>query len=291
VSESALLSPDFLRRLAKLRLLARRKFAGAAGGTRRSTRRGSSAEFADHRPYYPGDDVRRIDWNAYARLEELVLRLFVAEEDLTLYLLLDTSRSLGFGSPLTKLDVAKRVAAALGYIGLTGSERVSVVPFSSTLLPPLPPSRGSRRVGGLLRYLDALQPSGETDLSRAVDQFLARSPRPGLVAVISDLLDPAGYERAIDRLAGEKHEPAIFHVLDTEELDPTPGGDLVLVDAERGARVEVTLDARALRAYRARVQAFLAGAAAYAKKRGFSYVRVGGDVAFEEALVSYLRAA
>jgi len=287
---SSLLEPDFLRRLARLRLLARRRFAGSAGGARRSTRRGSSAEFADHRPYYPGDDVRRIDWNAYARLEELVLRLYVAEEDLTLYLLVDSSQSLALGAP-PKIDVAKRVAAALGYVALSGSERVSVVPFGPGIRSPMAPVRGRRRIGALLRFLDELEPSGETDLSRAVDELLVRRPRPGLVAIVSDLFDPNGFERPIDRLLGERHEPAIFHVLDREELDPTPGGDLVLLDSERGSKVEVSLDARAVAAYRARVSAFIAGVTLYAKRRGVSYVRVGGDVAFEDALLEYLKAA
>ena len=287
---SSLLEPDFLRRLARLRLMVRRRFAGAAGGARRSLRRGSSAEFADHRPYYLGDDVRRIDWNAYARLEELVLRLFVAEEDLTLYLLVDASRSMGTGEP-PKLDVAKRIAAALGYVGLSGSERVSVLPWSAGIRAPLPPVRGKRRIGTLLRHLDALEPSGETDLSRSVDEILARRTRPGLVAVVSDLLDPGGYQRALDRLLVERHEVAVFHVLSAQELDPEPGGDLVLVDAERGSRVEVSLDARAVRAYRARLSAFLAEAEAWAKRRGVAYVRAGGDVAIEEALLEYLKAA
>jgi uncharacterized protein (DUF58 family) len=286
---STLLDPAFLRRLARLRLAARRRFAGQAGGARRSVRRGASAEFADHRPYFAGDDVRRIDWNAYARLEELVLRLYVADDDLTLYLLLDTSGSLAVGTP-PKFDVARRIAAALGYLGLTGSERVAVIPFAGGVGRALPPARGARRVGALLRHLDALTPGGETDLARAVEQFLAGSPRPGIVAVMSDLLDPGGYERPLDRLASARHEPVIFHVLDAEELAPTPGGDLVLIDAERGARIEVTLDARALAAYRARLDAFLAGVRAYAKKRGFSYVFAGGDVPFEESLLAWLRA-
>jgi uncharacterized protein (DUF58 family) len=285
-----LLDPDFIRRLARLRVLARRRFAGAAGGARRSTRRGSSAEFADHRPYYAGDDVRRIDWNAYARLEELVLRLYVAEEDLTVHLLVDTSLSMSVGEP-PKIDVAKRVAAAIGYVALAGSERVSVVPWSSSIAAPLAPTRGKRRVGTLLRYLDALEPTGETDLARSVDELLARRPRAGVAVVVSDLLDPNGYQRSIDRLISERFEPAIFHVLDPEEMNPEPGGDLVLVDSERGARVEVSLDDRAVRAYRGRLLAFLEGAEAYAKKRGIAYVRVFGDVALEDALLEYLRAA
>ena len=287
---TSLLDPDFLRRLARLRLMVRRRFAGAAGGARRSVRRGSSAEFADHRPYYSGDDVRRIDWNAYARLEELVLRLYVAEEDLTLYLLVDASRSMAVGDP-PKIDVAKRIAAALGYVGLSGSERVAVVPFGAGIRAPLPPVRGKRRIGTLLRHLDGLEATGATDLSRATEEILARRMRPGLVAVVSDLLDPGGYQRPLDRLIAERHEVALFHVLAADELDPEPGGDLVLVDSERGTRVDVSLDARAIRAYRARLAAFLSEAEAWAKRRGVAYVRVAGDVGIEEALLEYLKAA
>lgn len=286
---ASLLEPDFLRRLARLRLAVRRRFAGATSGARRSKNRGSSAEFAEHRPYFPGDDVRRIDWNAYARLEELVLRLFVAEEDLSLYLLLDTSASMGVGEP-RKLDVAKRLAAGLGYVGLSGSERVAVMPFAARLARPLPASRGRKRVGPLLRFLDELEPSGETDLSRAVDEFLSRSPRPGLVVVLSDFLDPSGFTRPLDRLVADKHEPVLFHVLDREELDPTPGGDLELLDSERGRKVEVSLDARAVRAYRARLAAFLAELEGYAKKRGLFYGRAG-ERTFEDVLVDYLARA
>lgn len=286
----SLLEPDFLRRLARLRLAVRRRFAGVASGARRSRKKGSSAEFAEHRAYYPGDDVRRIDWNAYARLEELVLRLFVAEEDLSLYLLVDGSASMGIGAAGgdRKIDTARRIAAGLGYVGLSGSERVAVMPFASALTSPFPPARGRRRIGALLRHLDALEPSGGTDLSRAVDQFLARLPRPGLVAVISDFLDPGGFTRPLDRLIGERHEPVLFQVLDREEIDPTPGGDLELLDAETGAKVEVSLDERAVRAYRARLAAFCAELASYARKRGLHYARIGDARAFEDVLIDYL---
>ncbi len=286
-----LLDPAFVRRLAKLAVVARRRFAGASAGARRSTRRGSSAELADHRAYTAGDDVRRIDWNAYARLEELVLRLFVAEEDLSVYLLVDASASLALGEP-PKIDAAKRLAAGIGYVALHGSDRVSVWPFADAgAKVAMPPARGRKQVGRLLRALDAITPLGETDLARAVEALLARRPRPGLVAVVSDFLDPAGYERALDRLIAERHEPVLFHVVDPEELDPRPGGDLLLVDAERGRELEVTLDERALRAYRARVAAFLAELEGYAKKRGLFYVRVGTGADFEGALLRYLRAA
>jgi uncharacterized protein (DUF58 family) len=244
-------------------------------------------EFKDHRAYSRGDDVRRIDWNAYARLEELVLRLYIAEEDLTIHLLIDRSRSLSFGSP-PKIDVAKRAAAAIGYVGLTGSERVSVVPFGDGVDSPLPPSRGRRAVGSLLRHLENLEADGATDLERTVQQFLARRPKPGLVALFSDLLDPAGFERPIDRLLSEHHEPVIFLILDEAEPPVDRGVDLVLVDSERGTSVEVTLDGAARKAYRARLDAFVEEVESYGKRRGVSTVRLGRDIDLEERLISYL---
>jgi uncharacterized protein (DUF58 family) len=283
----SLLDPDFIRRLDRLKVVSQRRFAGASAGARRSTRRGASVEFKDHRPYYRGDDVRRIDWNAYARLGELVLRLYVAEEDLTIHLLVDRSRSLAFGNP-PKIEVAKRAAAALGYVGLAGSERVTVVPFAAGVSAPLPPGRGRRYVGPLLRFLEGIEPDGATDLARTVDQFLARRPRPGVVALIGDLLDPAGFERPLDRLLSERHEPVLLHVLDEEEPPADHGADLVLVDSERGARVEVTLDVAARRAYRARVEAFAGEVAAYARRRGVTCVRLGGATPFEDALLELL---
>ncbi len=287
---SSLLDPEFIRRLARLRLLARKRFAGAAGGARRSTRKGQSVEFADHRPYAPGDDIRRIDWNAYARLEELVLRLYIAEEDLSVYLLLDTSASLGHGTP-PKLETAARLAAALAYVGLSGSERVGVVPFADGMGAPLAPTRGKGRIGHVLRFLDGLSAGGETDLARTVETFLARRPRPGLVVLLSDLLDPGGYQRPLDRLMGQRHEPVIFHVLSEDEVRPTPGGDFSLVDSERGTAVDVSLDHRAIEAYQKRVAAFVESIAAYCRRRGISYIPAFGEVDLEGALLEYLRGA
>lgn len=286
----SLLDPAFIRRLAKLAVVARRRFAGAAAGARRSTRRGSSAELADHRAYSPGDDTRRIDWNAYARLEELVLRLFVAEEDLGVTLLVDRSASLALGDP-PKIDAAKRIAAGIGYVALSGSDRVSVWPFAETARLAMPPARGRKQIARMLAALDAIEPAGDTDLSRAVDAFLARRARPGLVVIVSDFLDPSGYARPLDRLIAERHEPVLFHVVDREELDPTPGGDLILVDSESRREVEVSLDERAIRAYRARVAAFLAELEGYAKKRGLFYGRVETGAEIDEAMLAYLRAA
>lgn len=284
---TTLLDPGFLRRLSRLRLVVRRRLAGSSAGARRSLRRGSSAEFAEHRPYHLGDDVRRIDWNVYARLEELVLRLFVAEDDLALYLLVDRSASLGVGRP-PKIELAKQVAAALGYVGLSGSERVTVVPFSDDVDPPFPPARGRRAIGALLRYLERIEARGETNLARAVERFLARSPRPGLVAVVSDFLDPGGFRQPLDRLLASKHEPVLFQVLDREELDPTPGDDLTLLDAETGRTVEVSIDPRALAAYQKRLQAFFAEIEGYARQRGLFYGRIDAHHPLDTTVLAYL---
>jgi hypothetical protein len=169
---------------------------------------------------------------------------------------------------------------------------VSVWPFAEGLRPlAMAPSRGRKQTARLLTALDAVEAGGRTDLSRAVEAFLARRPRPGLVVVISDFLDPQGFARPVDRLIAERHEPALFHVVDREELEPPLGGDLLLVDSERGHELSVTLDERTLRAYRARVAAFLAELEGYAKKRGLHYGRVTSGADFEDALLDFLRAA
>lgn len=288
--EGSLLDPDFLRRLARLRMLVQRRLAGSSAGARLTTRRGQSVEFADHRRYALGDDPRRIDWNAYARLGELVVRLYVAEEDLTLHLLVDSSASLGVGAP-PKIRVAKKLAAALGYVALAGGDRVTVAPFGAGLGPASPPRRGRRGVGLFLRRLDRIGASGETDLHRTVEQFLAQKPRPGVVALFTDLFDPAGYRRPLERLVAARHEVVLFHVLDADELDPPASGDVAFVDSERGERVDLTLDSRVVAAYRRRLAAFLEDVESFAKRRGIRYVRVGGDVEPEQALLRYLGAA
>lgn len=287
---SSLLDAEFLRRLERLRLAARRRFAGASGGARASLRRGASVEFADHRAYSAGDDIRRIDWNAYARLEELVLRLYVAEEDLRIYLLVDSSASMGFGEP-SKLVMAQRLAAALSYVALCGSERVSVIPWAAKAAAASAPARGRGRVGSTFRFLENIRADGETDLGACVEAMIARRMRPGLVMIMSDFLDPAGYETPIDRLLASRFEPALFHVLSEEEVAPTLDGDHRFVDSENGSYVDLSMDPHVLDAYDARLTAFLNGLESYARKRGVRYARLVGHAAFETLLTDYLRAS
>src|SRR5437588_8202963 len=166
-STPPLLDPEFLARLEQLELVSRKIFLGRMKGERRSKRKGQSVEFADYRNYVVGDDLRFLDWNLYARLDRLFLRLFLEEEDLHVYLLIDNSLSMSFGSP-TKLHYAKQVAAALGFIGLVNLDRVVVEAFNDRLVQSLPPLRGRRSMWRLMEFLQKLEPAGPSDLAKSL---------------------------------------------------------------------------------------------------------------------------
>ena len=176
----------FLRKLEYLSIVARRVFGGGLRAERRSRKVGAGIEFADHRDYAPGDDLRYVDWAIYARLERLLLRLFQEEEDLHVYLLIDRSASMAASG---KLDQATRIAAALAYVGLANLDRISVVPFSSDTQPVVRPKRGRGAVLPILKFLEALEPHGSTSLLAAAEAFVRRAPRPGLAVLISDFYD------------------------------------------------------------------------------------------------------
>lgn len=266
-----LLDPALLRRLEQLSLVNRRRLASSNKGERRSVRRGSSLEFVDYRQYSPGDDLRQIDWNVYGRHNHLVLKLFEDEEVLSVHLLLDKSRSMDWGAP-NKLLYSRQVAAALGYVALTGYDNVEVLQFSTKGQEHFGPGRGRSGIAGLFRFLgNDGQPAGNTDLDGSLRAFAARPRVPGLVLLFTDLLDPGGYEHALVRLRQQRHEVLLFHVLCAEELRPTVEGDLRLVDRESGEAVEVTLDRRALDAYHERLTAWLAGVAGFCRRHSIGY--------------------
>ncbi|MEZ4405276.1 MAG: DUF58 domain-containing protein [Polyangiales bacterium] len=277
-AHSSLLDPETVRALDRLRLELRRRVEGARAGDRRSTRRGASVEFAEHRPYAPGDDPRRVDWNVFSRLGELVVRLSVAEEDVTLHLLVDASRSMAEGEP-SKLHRARRLAAALGYLCLTGSERVALTVTSKGAARPGDALRGRRRVGELLARLDALAPEGEAAMERAVDAVLSGVGRKAGVAVaLTDFLDEAGSaQRAVRRLCAARHETVAVHLLSEAELSPPMMGEVDLVDSETGQALQLTVDDDALVAYRARLDAWVSELDADLRRRGARYVRAFGD--------------
>jgi uncharacterized protein (DUF58 family) len=278
----------FLRQLERLKLLLRQAVRGGLKGGRRSVKRGRSVEFADYREYTLGDDLRQLDWNVYARLERLFVKLFVEEEDVTISILVDASASMASGRP-EKLLFAKRAAAALGTIGLASEDRVVVSALSGRAGRRHVALRGSGRVLRLLAELSAIGPAdGPTDLLAAVRHAGAQLRGRGLVILISDLLDPSA-DRVIRDLAATGSELVVIHVLSPEEIDPLLEGDLRLVDSESGAGVDVTVDLSTLDDYRTRLATWRDGFADLAVKRRASYVPVGSDLPIADLVFAELR--
>jgi uncharacterized protein (DUF58 family) len=283
-----LLDPDFVRELEALRRRLQVLVQSGASGERVARRKGGSAEFQEHRPYAPGDDLRRVDWSAFARTGEPVLKLFRAEEDTVLRLLVDASASLGFGDP-QKLEVARRVAAAIGYLGLANGQRVQVLVAREAAATAA--SRGLERVGvprrgrdalpALLRDLSAPLAGGAVDLGRALDTTLQRSARPGLLVVLSDFFDPGPVTRALTRAAAAGHQLALVQVLAREEIEPSYEGDFRLVDAETETALELSMDATAIDAYVARLAGLIEELRSWARKHRASFVRITNDEPLE----------
>ena len=285
--EDELLTPDFLRKIERLSLVARRVFPGRLRGERRSTKRGSSVEFADYRDYSMGDDFRRVDWNVYARLDKLFLKLFVEEEDLHVYVLVDASRSMDFGSP-RKLLYAKRIAAALSYIALSNLDRVGISALDGGLARTLSPKRGKQSAMALFGWLRALSAGQHTDLAASMRDFSLRTTQPGLVIVISDFFDP-GYQKGLSALLSRKFDLMVIHMLDHEEVSPSVVGDLMLVDSETDERREITVTQTLLRRYKQRLAEFCGGIEGYCSRHGCNYVRVTNQSPFEDLILNYLR--
>jgi uncharacterized protein (DUF58 family) len=288
-AHTSLLDPAFLQRLEALSLVSRRRVRGRQHGERRSLVRGRGIEFDDYRAYDPGDDYRYIDWNIASRLDRFFVKLFSEEEDLDVRLLVDSSRSMAAGAPVSKLLLAKQLAAAIGYIGLVNLDRLDVGVFSSGPGPRLSRLRGRARAFDLLRFLDGVVPEGTTDLSLAVRRTLDASPRRGLLVVISDLLDPHGYEAGLLRARHHRMQTFVIHVLADDELAPRLSGELRLVDAETRRAVDVTVDADALRAYTAARDAYLEGIQRFCFRHGIDYLRTTTSVAVDALVLRYLR--
>jgi uncharacterized protein (DUF58 family) len=245
-------------------------------------------EFADYRAYGHGDDLRYVDWNIYGRLDRLHVKLFIDEEDLCLHLLVDASASMGFGAP-SKLDYAVRLAAALGFVGLVNHERVGLGLLRERVGEGWPPTRGRGQILPMMNFLSSVQPGGGTSLDEGLGNYAKRARESGLVVVISDLLDPAGYERGVRALLERRFDVHMVHLLDPEEMNPTLGGDLRLIDSETGELRDLTVDAEALRDYRERLRAFLERAESFCRAREIGYHRVVTDTPVEAFVVAQLR--
>lgn len=283
-----LLTPEFTAKLEALGVVSRKLLAGRMHGERRSPRRGESLEFADHRPYSPGDDLRRLDWNAYGRLERLFLKLFLAEEDLSLYLLLDGSKSMDFGRP-HKFEQARRLVAALAYVGLVNMDRVSLSVWSGGKERFLTDLRGKSQTRRLFRFMEACWPGGRMVLEEAVRRFLLRRKRPGVLVLVSDFLAPEGYEEPLRLCVARRMETFALHVLSPEEVEPQPTGDVKLLDSETGDAVDITVSPRLYDAYAKTLRGYCAGLREFCTRRGISYLFTSTEVPVERLVLHYLR--
>jgi uncharacterized protein (DUF58 family) len=283
-----LLDPEFLHKLEQLELVSRKIFVGRMKGERKSKRRGSSVEFADHRNYAIGDDLRHIDWNVYGRLDKLFLKLFLEEEDLHFYTMLDTSLSMDFGDP-TKLHYGKQVAAALAFIGLVNHDRVVLDTFSTKLEAAMPSVRGRSQMWRVVQYLDQLTCSGGSNLTAAAKAFAIKHTGKGIVVVISDFLDKGGYEDALRYLLARNMDIYVVHVLSREEVEPELVGDLRLVDAEDDDIAEITVSAPLLKRYKDNLNAFVGGLKDWCTRRGITYIFTTNQNPFDKLILNYLR--
>lgn len=279
---------EFLKKLERLRLIAKRLSWAGAKGEHPASRKGFSLEFSDYRRYQKGDDLRYVDWNVYRRLERLLVKVFTAEEEMNVYLLVDTSRSMGEGRA-PKIVYAKKVAAALGYVGLKNLDRVGGASFSAALHAPLTLGRGRKHILGLFNFLSKLTCAGETNLRAAIHSFTNLFPHPGLVVVVSDLFDPAGWRTALEELATKKYQLLVVHIVDEQELSPNLAGDILLSDVESGRERRFFLDVDLARRYREELQHYFSEIEAVCASRGIDYLRTSTAVPFDEFVLQALR--
>ncbi len=284
----ALLSPDVLAKLETLDFVSRKIFQGHVLGARRSTRKGRSVEFADYRNYVQGDDLRFVDWNIVARLDRLFVKLFLEEEDLHFYALVDSSPSMDFGEP-TKLQTARQIAAALGFIGLIRSHRVCIETLGQGLRTPSPVWRGRHNAWRMFEHISAPAPTERASLLDGVRNFGLRHPGRGILVLITDLMDKQGYEDALRYLSARRFDTYVVHVLSREELQPDVEGELRLIDAEDEQAVEITVGEPLVKAYDRTLKAFLREAEEFCTRRGLHYVFVDNQSPVEKTISETLR--
>lgn len=323
-----LLDSRLIAQISSLDLTSRKIFAGKLKGERRSKKKGESVEFADHRPYVSGDDLRHIDWNIFGRLDRLFLKLFMEEEDLSLHVVIDATESSDCGSP-HKFAYAQKLAMALGYIGLVNLNRVAVTALGGLYAPPGSGSgpasaprdrgaadaptpnatagpgpgpdddgpamhhirdlRGRRRVADLARFLCSIRPGGSVDFPSAAKRLALSRRGRGVMIVISDFFMKEGYEDGLRLLVGRGYDLFALQALSPQEVEPDITGDLRLVDVEDGDRAEITVSAPLLRRYKQNLAAYCDGLRAFCARREITALTVRTDTPHDTLLLDYLR--
>lgn len=287
-------SADFFARLERVRLRARKVHSGTLRAERRSRRSGSSLEFADYRNYAPGDDLRRIDWSIYGRIERLMTRMYEEEEDMDVSILLDSSASMRWkrhrGDNASKWTAAHRLAAALTYLGLHGLDRIILGYFDSSLRTLSTRLRGKAAFAQAVEFLKH-PPGGsfETDLLNSLDQFVKKTRRKGLIIVLSDFLDPRGYENALSPIIGRHFSLHVIHLAHPGEVEPKETGDLLLRDSETGQEIAVTVHPRLLTACKEEFEKLQSGFQSWCTRNGSGYTFVRSDSSLEDIVLRQFR--
>ena len=276
-----------MRKLEYLAIVSKR-FSGQFKAERRSKKLGSGLEFADYRGYVAGDDFRHLDWKTYLRLGRLLLRLYEEEEDLPIYLFVDCSQSMAYGSP-SKIDYARKVAAALCYIGLANLDRVTVVAYADGIRNEMSPQRGKNQIFRVFQFLAEVTTGGETNGREAFKMFCTGSRRRGLAVVISDFFDPTGFEYGLDMLRYYRHDVFVLQVAAHEDVDPRVRGQIQLVDSENHQSQELTVTPTLVDAYRKEMDRYSEEIRRHCLKYQLGYVRTVTEFPFEELILQVFR--
>ena len=279
-----LLSVEFRRRIDRLHLHSRSVFRGKFKGERRSTNKGTGVEFADYRVYELGNDLHHVDWNVYARLDRLFIKLFRAEEDLPVSILLDNSKSMDFGEP-TKFSQAKQLAAALGYIGLAGLDRVAIHVFSNHARAIVPPTYGKAQFLRMSKALEAVNVGGQTDMATCLKYLITHSRQAGAAVIISDFLDINSYTSSLKQLLARKFDLTLIQILADAEINPQLLGEWRLEDSETGTAKEITIDEGTHTDYKRRLDSYCSELRQFCVNRGANYVRITNQTPIEQVVL------
>lgn len=278
---------DLLKKLEKLKVIARKSPRNPRRGEHRSWQSGEGLEFLDYRKYHIGDDLRYVDWSVYGRLDKLFIKLFHAEKGQTAHLLLDTSLSMGTGNP-SKDTTAKKIASAISYICLSNLDKTGLMAFSDKIVASKAPARGKKQYQEVLKFFLLLNPADQTNLNGCLAEYASICKNPGIAVIISDFFDPKGYEAGLKALAYRDFDINLLHVLSHEELFWFKTGNLLLDDVETGEKKVTFVDKHLLELYQNKINAFISNIRSYCSHYGINYYICDTSTPFEDLLTDYL---
>ena len=287
MTSTPLLERQFLEKLERLTIHWQKSFSGLVGGHNRSRFAGGGQEFLDHRHFHSGDDLRAVNWRAYLRLEKMFLKMFQIEPRVPVRMLIDTSDSMNSGGG-AKFQYARKLAAALCYVGLVRLDTIALRPFSSRLGEGIQCGGGRHRFSPVVEYLSALKTNGRTDYLEVVRQFISTHRQRGLLVIISDFLDDAGCEKPLQFLADFGHELLLVQIWSEEDRTPPWIGELDLVDAETEARLQLQFDEAARDSYTRAFDTYASGLQQIALRNGGRYVGVSTGMPIEDIIFGSL---